>query len=122
MSRTIICVQSSKNQLPRIVCKKHIVDLHNSYTGYNNLKIQEILEYLYENYGELNESGLEQVEQTMTSPFDPTEPFGMFVNKIEDSVDLAEVAGAPCTTEQIVQKAFNAVPKAQCYPGGTRDW
>ena len=58
----------------------------------------------------------------MTSPFDHAEPFDVFVNKIEDSVDLAEVVGAPCATEQIVQKAFNAVPKAQCYPGGTRDW
>ena len=58
----------------------------------------------------------------MTSAFDPTKPFGVFVNKIEDSVDLAEADGASYATEQIGQKVFNTVSKAQCYPEGTRDW
>ena len=111
-----------KNLLTRVVEKKYVADLHNSYTGYNNLTIQEIFEYLYENYGDLDEADLEQAELQMSSPFDPNEPFGIFVDKIEDCVDLAEAAGAPYTTAQIVQKAFNAISKAQCYPEGTRDW
>ena len=61
-----------------------------------------------------------KVEQMMTLPFFPTEPFGVFVNEIEDSVDLAEAARSLCTTAQIVQKAFNAMSKAQCYPNSAR--
>ena len=57
----------------------------------------------------------------MSSPFDPNEPFGIFVDKIEDCVDLTEAAGAPYTTAQIAQKVFNAISKAQCYLEGTRD-
>ena len=48
----------------------------------------------------------------MTLPFFPTEPFGVFVNEIEDSVDLAEEARVPCTTEKLVKKPFNAISKA----------
>ena len=65
-------MKSSKNQLTRIVCKKYIAYLHNSYTGHNDITVQEIIEYLYENYGDLDKSNLEKVEQRMTSPFDPT--------------------------------------------------
>jgi hypothetical protein len=115
-------IKAIKNLLTRSVEKKYIADLHNSYTGYNNLTIQEILEYLYTNYGDLDEADLEQTELKFSSPFDPNEPFGIFIDKIEDCIDLAEAAGAPYTNEQIVQKAFNAISKAQCYPEGTRDW
>ena len=68
---------------------------------------------MHDNYGDLDEADLEQVELKMSSPFDPNDPFGTFVDKIEDCVDLAEAAGAPYITEQIVQKAFNAMSKAQ---------
>ena len=122
MERTNLREQSAKHLLTKVVSKKCIAYLHNSCTGCNNLTIQEILECLYENYGDLDEADLEQVEQKMALPFDPNEPFGVFVNKIEDCFDLAEAARAPHSTEQIVQKSFNAMSKAQCYPEGTRDW
>ena len=56
----------------------------------------------------------------MNSPFDPTEPFGMFIHKIEDSVDLSEASGVPYTIEQIVQKDCNAVFKTQWHTDGVR--
>ena len=62
---------------------------------------------------------MEQVELKISSPFDPNDPFGIFINKIEDCVDLAEAAGAPYTNVQIVQKAFNTISKAQSYPEGS---
>ena len=76
---------------------------------------------MYDNYGDLDEANLEQVEHKMSSPFDSNETFGIFADKIEDCVDFAEAAGAPYTTTQIVQKAFNAISKAQCYSEDTRD-
>ena len=53
-------MKSSKNQLTIIVEKNHIVDLHNSCTGDRNITIQEILEHLCENYGDVDESDLEK--------------------------------------------------------------
>lgn len=100
-----------KNLLTRVVSMKYVADLHNSYTGYNNLTIQKILEHLYANYGDLDEANLEQVEFKIALPFDPNEPFGVFVNMIKDCVGLAEAAEAHYTTEKTVQKRFNAVSK-----------
>ena len=96
--------------------------MHNTCTGYNNVTIQEILEYLHTNYGDLDEADLEQTELKFSSPFDSNEPFRIFIDKIEDCIDLAEAAGAPCINEQIVQKAFNAISKEQYYLKGTRGW
>ena len=102
MERTNLRKKSVKIQLTRIACKKHIVDLCNSCTGHNNLTLQEILECLYENYCELDESDPEQVDQKIALPFDLNEPFRVFVNNIEECADLAEVDEAPYNTEQIV--------------------
>ena len=70
-----------KNLLTRAAEKKYIADLHNSCTKYNNLTIKEILEYLYENYGDLDQANLEQVELKLSSPFNSNDPFGIFINK-----------------------------------------
>ena len=65
------------------------------------------MEHLHENYGGLDGSDLEQVEQKMPLPFDLTETFGVFVNKIEDCANLAEAAGAPYTTEKNPYKKYS---------------
>ena len=101
-----------KNLLTRVIEKKYIADLHNSYTRYNNLTIQEILEYFYENYSNLDEADLEQVELKMSLSFDLNDSFRIFINKIEDCIDLTEAAGAPYTNIQIAQKVFNTISKA----------
>lgn len=74
--------------------------------------------YLYREYSDLDESDLETIEQNMNSQYDPTEPFSIFINKIEDTVDLAEASGTPCIIEKVVKKDFNIINKAQCYLEG----
>ena len=101
---------------------RYIADLHDNYTGYNNVSILDILQYLHENYRDLNESDLETNEKTLTQDFDITEPFSMFVRRIEDCMDLAEAAGAPCTDRQITTKAFNSIIKADLFHDGAREW
>ena len=68
--------------------------------------------YLYQNYGDLNKSDLEQVEKSLNTPFDPIEPFSTFIKRVEDIMDLAEAVGVLYTTNQIVNEAFNLITKA----------
>ena len=111
-----------KKQLTNMFHPRYIADLHDNYTGYNNVSILEILQHLYDNYGDLDESDLEANEKTLTQEFDVTEPFSMFIRRIEDCMDLAEAAGAPYTDRQIATKAFNSIIKADLLHDGVKDW
>ena len=105
-------ITALKNLLTNVWDKKYIAALHDNYIGYNNQTIQNILSYLYQNYGNLNETDLEEAEKVLNTPFDPIEPFSIFVKRVEDTMDLAEATGAPYIANQIVNKTFNLIIKA----------
>ena len=117
-----IIIKALKNQLTGSVDKKYIADLHETYTGYNNVSIQDLFDYLYTNYGDLDEGDLATIEESMNLPYDPMEPFSVFITRIEDGMDLAEATGAPYSENQIVKKAVNLIVKAQCFPEGVCEW
>ena len=59
---------------------------------------------------------LEEAEKTFLQSFKATSPFRTFMKRIEETVDITEVAGCSYTPEQIVAKAFNSILKAQVLP------
>ena len=81
-----------------------------------------MLTYLHDNYGDLNELDLEDVEQAINQPFDPTESFSTFVKRIEDCMDIAGIAGAACSDAQTINKAFTLMIKLDAFPVGVREW
>ena len=83
--------------------------------------MQDILEYLYKNYSNLDEGDLEKIDENINLPYDPSEPFSVFITRIEDGVDLAEAAGALYNTSQIIEKALDLIVKAQFFLTGTRE-
>ena len=78
---------------------KHLEEIHDNYTGFNNVTIQEIFTYLYNKYGNLDETDVEDLEKQLTEPFDPNEPFGTFVKRVENIMEVSEAAGCPYTPE-----------------------
>ena len=101
MERTKIVTRALKNQLTNVFHASYISDLHDNYTGYKTITIQEILQHLYESYGDLDENYLEANEKILTQEFNIAEPSSVFVKRIEDCMDIAEAAGAPCTDAQL---------------------
>lgn len=55
-----VIIKALKNQLTVAIDKKCIADLHQTCTGYNNVTMQDLFEYLHTNYGDLDESDLEK--------------------------------------------------------------
>ena len=74
-----IIIKALKNQLTGSIDKKYIADLYHQYTGYNNSSIQDILEYLYDNYGDLNKENLKKIYHNIKLPYDPLESFGVLL-------------------------------------------
>jgi len=78
---------------------KHLEEIYDNYTGFNNITIQEIFTYLYDKYGDLDETDVEDLEKQLTEPFDPNKPFGAFVKRVEDIIEVSEAAGCSYTLE-----------------------
>ena len=117
-----LTAKAIKKQLVSVWNPKFLEEIHDNYTGYNNQSIQQIFTYLYEKYGDLDEADVERLETILTEPYDPNEPFGSFVSRIETVMETAEAAGCLYTTSQIVNKAFNVINKSNAYPEGCREW
>jgi len=116
-------IKCIKNQLTNAFEDKYLEEINDTYVGYNNLSIQEILAYLYDHFGKVSTLELEEAKKTFQEPFDAAALFGSFVKKIEETVDIAEAAGCSYTPEQVVAKVFNYILKAQVLPDtATRDW
>ena len=79
--------------------QKFLEEIHDNYTGYNNHSIQQIFTYLFNKYGDLDEANVEKINKILTEPYDANEPFGSFVKKVEDAMEIAEAAGCPYTPQ-----------------------
>ena len=117
-----MATKALKKQATSAFDLKHLEEIHNNYTGFNNVSIQDIFIYLYDKYGDLDEADIEDLDKQLAEPYDPNEPFGTFVKRIEDIMEVAEAAGCAYTHDQITSKAFNLISKSQAYPEGCREW
>ena len=98
-------------------------ELEDTYTSFNNISIQDIFMYLYDRFREVTPTELEEAEKSLNDPFDLHEPFGLFICKIEDTVDIAEAANCLFTPQQIIIKALNIILKTQTLPDiAIREW
>ena len=52
-----------KNQLTRDFNDRNIAELHYNHIGHNDLSIQQLLEHVCENYGNLDENDLEATKK-----------------------------------------------------------
>ena len=71
---------------------------------------------LYEIFGEVLPTDLEEAEKIFSIPFEATKHFSTFTKAVEETVDVAEVEKFPCTPAQVAAKSFNCVLRAQSFP------
>ena len=109
-------IKALKKQLTNAFEAKNLKEIEDTCTGFNNISTQDILAYLFDRFGDVTPLELEEAEKSMNEPFNPNEPFGLFVSNIEEAVDIAEAAGCPFAPQQIINKALTNVAKAQALP------
>ena len=116
-------IKAIKKQITNAFEDKNLKEIEDTYTGFNNVTIQDIFTYLYDRFGDVTPTELEEAEKTLNEPFNPNEPFGLFICTIEDAVDIAEAAGCPFTPQQAMNKALTNIMKAQALPDvAIREW
>ena len=85
--------------------------------------LDQIIEYLFRNYGRVTPAQLIHEEQTVTNySYDPTLPIVVVFNKIDDLMDLANAAGSPYSAQQVINFGYIILNRTGKFGQGIREW
>ena len=71
--------------------------------------IREILEFLFQNYGNITQYDIEANDKKLKEKWDANNPIEILFNQIEDAQDFASTAGQPYTNNQLQTMAYNLI-------------
>eukprot|EP00957_Ditylum_brightwellii_P093612 7128437-Ditylum_brightwellii.AAC.1 len=77
--------------------------------GYEESTVLQLLQHLYDNYGQLTPTQLTANDKEMRADYDPTTLIEKYIAKIKKCMDIAANGGAPYSQEQILTLAFDAM-------------
>ena len=81
-----------------------------------NLPIRDVLQYLYDTYGDIAPGILSEKRQIVKQmTYDPTLPIDVIFNAIKRYTDIAESARAPLTQQQCVNIAYVILKKLNTF-------
>ena len=98
--------------------KKFIQDgIHDMYlkgisdrnVGLANITIREILEFLFQNYGNITHYDIEENAKKLKEKWDANSPIEMLFDQIEDAQDFASATGQPYSNNQRLTMAYNLI-------------
>ena len=98
-----------KNQLFAAIDNTYLQGIKDPTTEFHNITVLHMLDYLYDNYGKINEDSKSENIEKMKGPYDVTTPIEVFFQRIQDCIDFASAARIMLTTQQILNSAFLTV-------------
>lgn len=111
-----------KNQLITTFEPKYLRSLHNKYTGYANTTTMQMLDHLYQKYGQISAADLLENEQKLHEPYNPAEPIETLYDRFEDAMEYAEAAKHKFPPEMILSKAFLLMQRTGQFQQACREW
>jgi uncharacterized coiled-coil protein SlyX len=81
-----------------------------------------MLVHLYTTYGRLTPADIQNNNAAMKQPYNPDEPIKTLFHQIEESINIADAAGAPYTPSQIVAISYNLILATGMFPEACREW
>ena len=84
-----------KSLLISAVIKTYIRSLRYKYIGCANIATKDIMEHLYPYYAKILDGALEENDKQMRANYDMNQPMKVFIDQIDDVVDIAAAANNP---------------------------
>ena len=91
-------------------------------SGYSNVTTKQLLNHLYDRYGQLTPQDLKDNDDYLHQPYDATSPIENLFEQIETAQDIAMTAGAPYNDIQILNAAYNLAFNTNAFPNTCREW
>jgi hypothetical protein len=85
-------------------------------TGLNNVPVLDILNHLFTNYGRLTEKELNDNNTFFSKEWNSDDAFELIITQINDCAEMADIAGNPYTSMQILNNAYTIVQNTGMIP------
>lgn len=100
----------------------HVEALKDTHTGYSQVNTMDLLQHLYDTYGNITALDIQDNHVNLNKPHDPNLPIDTLFKQVEDAGDFAAVAGAPFSDRQILDSAYLLMLGTQAYIDECKDW
>ena len=115
--------QALRKQVVSSIQDSYLAALKNRQTNTITVPLDQIIEYLFRNYGRVTPAQLVHEEQNVTNyTYDPTLPIVVVFNKIDDLMDLANAAGSPYSAQQVIKFGYIILNNTGKFSQGIREW
>jgi uncharacterized coiled-coil protein SlyX len=111
-----------KKQIIAAVDPIYLQGLRNANSGYNNINCPTILEYLFTNYGEIEEDDLDTNELNIKTAWDPSTPWEQVMKRIDACIEIADAGGANFTARQVMNIAYTIVSNTSTFIEELKTW
>ena len=111
-----------RKQIIASVGEIYIRPLKHQHTAYPNSRAQDMLEYLFDNYGIITAQDLQQNNNKFYEQFDSSEPFETLVARIEDCLEFANDGNQPFSDTQVLNNAYNLIFNCGLYFDECKTW
>jgi hypothetical protein len=101
--RTNTSVQKAlKKQIISVFEPMYLDILNDNMVGYTNISTRDMLDHLFETYGNITSVDLEINFEHMRRAWDPQQPVETLLKQIQDCADYSEAGGVPiCPSQKI---------------------
>ena len=122
--REINAVEAALQQmLVEAIDPIYIEAIRDRATNSINLPIFDVIQYLYDTYGDIRPEILEQERETLIkSTYNPNLPIDVLFSKIEKFTDLASAGRSPISQKQSVDFAYNIFRKTGIFTRYLLEW
>ena len=114
--------QALKQQLISAFDEIYLKSISNRHTGFASLTLLRMLQHLYDTYGDLTPTELEDNDERMKLPYDVTTPIETLYDQIEQAVDIAEAGHQPYTNAQVLTRTYNLILQTGMFTDACREW
>jgi hypothetical protein len=105
--RTYTSVQQElKKQIISVFDPMYLEILNDNMVGYANISARDMLDHLFETYGNITEVELEINFERMRLAWDPQQPVETLFKKIQDCADYSETGGIPISPSQQINVGY----------------
>jgi hypothetical protein len=114
--------QALKKQIIGVFEPMYLEILNENMVGYANISAREILDHLFETYGNITAVDLEINFEHMRQAWDPQHPVETLFKRIQDCADYSEAGGVPIGPSQQINVGYARIFETGHFMSPCRRW
>jgi hypothetical protein len=104
-----------RNQLTEAVDHSYMRNLHHPTMAFADVSVIDLLQHLFENWGQITSSDLHANFERMYTPWNPSDGFNIIIDQLEEGQRFAHTGAQPITDATILGMAHHLVHATGLY-------